>query len=264
MLRIAPEHHLRCEVFFGRMAKAHRLPTARLIHYDLQRTLVPFDYTLEHYVCGTGVEQIAPDAPHLLHALGRQVGRALRRMHQVNAPGWGVPTETGRWKTPDWPTVLTELHDFYAAPSALLILFSEQQQEQIAALTQCPLLHDVAPRLVHGMPGPDTVRCTVGDHMQLEALVDPGPIIGGDPMLDLAWALAPTHPAPWQRGVSEGYHAVAPLTTLEQQRLDLLLILAAVWRACRSYARAEPHEAAYDAAMQLLELHRPALDALLV
>jgi hypothetical protein len=263
VLRIAPETHLLSEVFFGRTAAQHTLPTARVVLHDLRRSLVPFDYMLEHYVCGIGGHQLDPDEPHLLRAVARQTGRTLRRMHRVRVDGWGHPTVNNRWLIPDWKTLLVSLHETHALPSIAALLFSSEEQAAVGALLSHPALYDTQPVLMHGAIGPQTVRCTVGEHVQLEALVDPGAVVAGDGLLDLAQGLNPLYPTAWCTGLIEGYTAVTPLSTAEWERLRLLQLLVCYWHTCQQYARAEPHEDLYDRTLTLLAEHRTLIDSLM-
>jgi hypothetical protein len=242
VLRIAPEGHLLSEIFFSRSTRANQIPAARLIRHDTQRMLVPFDYTLERYVCGVGVDQI--DAPHLIYAAARQAGRLLRRVHRVPVAGWGHPTTTGRWRYPDWQGALFDLHERLAPLSLAGLIFTEEEQAAVAALLEHPALLEGEPRLMHGAVGPQAVRCTIGEHVQLEALVDPGAIVAGDGLLDLAQGLDPAYPAPWRRGLLDGYKSLTTLNAAEGERLRLLHLLTSYWSACQRYGRAEPHEAA--------------------
>lgn len=244
VLRIAPEGDLAGEVYFGRMMTAHQLPAARIVQYDLSCALVPFTYTLESYVGGMRASRI--EAPHLLRAAARQVGRTLRRMHRVQARGWGRPDVAARWTTPDWRSVLAQMHARFVVPPADELVFQEDERAALAALLEHPALEVPLPRLMHGAPGLHAARCVIGDHVHLEALTDPGMSVGGDGLLDLAFGLNPVYPQAWRSGLLEGYAAVMPLSAVERERLGLLQALTCYWTACQAYMRAEPHEAARD------------------
>lgn len=250
VLRIAPEGDLAGEVYFGRMMVAQHLPAARIIHYDLTCTLVPFCFALESYMGGISAAQISED--YLLRALARQVGRALRRMHRVEAHGWGRPNPANRWITSDWHTILAQLHTRLAPPPTDELVFGETERAAIATLLEHPLLECTTPRLMHGALGPSAVRCTIGDHVQLEALLDPGYVVGGDGLLDLAFGIDPAYPQAWRMGLMEGYAVLTPLNATDQARLRLLQVLACYWSACWRYAHAEPHVATRDQALELI------------
>jgi aminoglycoside phosphotransferase (APT) family kinase protein len=263
VLRIAPESHLLCETFFGRTTKAHHIPAAHIVHFDTKRTVVPFDYIIESYVCGIGAHQLAAEAPHLLRAVARQAGRTLRQMHRVRVPGWGHPSAAGRWLEPDWPAVLERLHTTLAPLAMAALVFDSDEQAAVEALLRHPALSDVSPCLIHGAVGPHAVRCTVGDHVHLEALTEPGTVVAGDGLLDLAYGLNPTFPAGWCMGLLEGYTASTPLSEAEWERLRLLQLLTCYWATCQQYALAEPHQETYERTQALLAEHREEIERLL-
>jgi aminoglycoside phosphotransferase (APT) family kinase protein len=250
VLRIAPEGDLAGAVHFGRVMASQRLPAARIIHADMTCSLVPFTYIIEGYVCGTGIDLI--DAPHLVRAAARQVGRLLRRMHRVSAAGWGRPNRNGRWALSNWRAVLGSLHAMLAPASVEALLFNETERIAIATLLDHPTLVVTEPRLMHGALSPHVACCTVGEHVQLEALTDPGWSVCGDGLLDLAWGLNPTFRPEWREGLFEGYNALATLSAAETERLRLLRLLTCYWQTCQSYARAESFEAVRAETLALL------------
>ena len=251
VLRVAPEADLSAALYFGRAMAGSSLPAAQIIQHDLSKRMVPFAYTLEHYVCGISAAQIGE--PHILRAAARQAGRTLRRMQRVSTPGWGCPGPFGRWTTASWNAVLRQLHASLAAPPSDGLVFSPAQCQAIAALPNDPRLACERPTLIHGRFSPAAVRCTPGTAVQIEAFIDPGAWVGGDGLLDLACGLDPSYPTAWREGLLEGYRSFGPLTACEEQRLVLLRLLACAWSACQSYIHAEPHEAARAGALALLE-----------
>ncbi len=251
VLRIAPESTLAGEVYFGRTLARQQLPAARIIQHDLSCAVVPFTYLVESYIGGKCASQV--DEPYLLRALARQVGRTLRRMHRVEADGWGRPTPTGCWSTPDWQTVLYNLHMRFAPEPTDMLVFAEAERDAVAGLIEYLGMTCPKPYLMHSAVRPQTTRCTTGEAIQLEALGDPGLVLGGDGLLDLALASDPAYPEAWRIGLIEGYGAFAPLTPAEQDRFQLLQIVSCYWSACWRYMRAEPYEAARDQACALLQ-----------
>ncbi len=252
LLRIAPEGDVAGDVYFARTMAAQQLPAARLVHADLSRLLAPFTYLLEGHVCGVSAAEIRD--PHLLRAAARQLGRTLRRLHRVRAAGWGRPTALGRWPESDWRTILGQLHLSQAVAPLDALLFTEDERTAVAALLDHPVLALDQPQAMHGAMGWQALRCTTGEqHVQIEALVEPGPVVGGDGLLDLAAGLDPAYPPAWRTGLLEGYNGAAPLSPAEHERLRLLRILTCYWNACQRYARAEAHEATAAEVRKLLE-----------
>ncbi|NJN66526.1 MAG: aminoglycoside phosphotransferase family protein [Chloroflexaceae bacterium] len=260
VLRIAPEGHLAREVFFGRTMAQHHFPAPCILHHDHRRTLVPFDYLLERFVGGIPAAHLGDDPP-LLRNLARQVGRVLRRMHRLSVPGWGSPGSTGRWSTVSWPEVLASLQKTFAPESVAARLFDADQLAGFAALLADPANQCPHPALLHGDLSLHTVRCTTGERVNLEALLDPGPVVGGDGLLDLAWTFTdPASPQAWRTGLVEGYIAVAPLRQDEWERLQTLRGLVAFWKTCQAYCRGEPFKALRDQALALLGERSPPPD----
>ncbi len=256
ILRVSPEDDLAGYVYVMRALSGHNLPSPKIIQRDLSRGLVPFAFTLEFYVPGRTADQL-PDGP-LLRGAGRQAGRALRRMHRITAGGAGRPTPTGRWPQQSWRAVLHQIGRRLAAPPADALVFGEAEQAAVAALLDDPLLDCQQPTLMHGRFGPQSARCTSGENVHLEALIDPGFYVGGDGLYDLACGLSAAHPAAWREGVLEGYQSAGALSEAEQRRLPALRLLASYWGACRRYMRAEPHEEARAEAIRLIGELAPA------
>lgn len=249
VLRIAPEGDLAGELFFSRTMERAGLPVARIAHHDLRRLQLPFAWVLEAYIGGHSANHL--EDPLLLHALARQVGRALRRMHRIPMPAWGRPNALLAWGVSEWPTMLARLHHSALIAPFDAVLFNEEQRYRLARLLEHPTLHTInSPLLIHGALSPHTIRYTGSNQqVQLAAFVDPGPVIAGDPMLDLAIALDPDFPPAWCRGLREGYGSNIPLSANEAQRLDIYMHLTCAWNACQHYARGEPFEAALQVAI---------------
>jgi Ser/Thr protein kinase RdoA (MazF antagonist) len=138
-----------------------------------------------------------------------------------------------------------------AAPPSDSLVFGEAEQGLVAALLESPHLN-CQPTLIHGAFGPHTVRCTAGDSVHLEAIIDPGTYVGGDGIYDLACGLSAAYPATWREGLLDGYQSVMALSADERARLPSLQLLANYWLACRRYIRAEPYEEARAEAMRLI------------
>jgi hypothetical protein len=234
VLVIAAEGDLAAEVFWLRALAPSNLPIPRLIAHDLSCTLVPFTYAIEGYAGGRPLDRLE-DAPRARVA-ARQLGRALRRSHQVAAPGFGRPATTGRWPARSWRDTLhgwMERRD--TLPRAEEVLGPDRTIELLDATVDHPALACGRPCVIHGAVEPARALATTGDTTQLEALTRPGEIVGGDPLFDLAHGLLPRHPEPFRQGLLEGYTATGPLAPDQQDRLRRLrlLLLAAdtLWRA---------------------------------
>jgi len=252
VLKLVPEGSIAAEVYCYRAMGEQQVPAPRVIHHDATGSLVPCPYTLTTYVGGVRAAQL--DDQGRLRVAARQVGRALRRLHRSDAAGWGQPLSDRRWSATSWRAALAWLHNETGAAIYTPLLLNEAQWATFKGATfEQEQLDIEQPQLIHGGLRPERVFCTPGEHVQLEALVDPGPLVGGDPMYDLAWGLLPCHAAAFREGLLEGYSASAPLTPAEQRRLDRLLLLVSFWETCRQYAHGEDHTSLLTTTPKMLE-----------
>jgi hypothetical protein len=234
VLAIAPEGDLAAEVLFLRMTATKLLPIPRLIAHDLACTLVPFTYAIESYAGGAPLDRLE-DGP-LMRVAARQLGRTLRRTHQVAAHGFGRPTTTGRWPARGWREALVAWLAQRETPArAAEVLGADTLAALLAATLDHPSLSVERPCLIHGAVEPARALVTVGDSAQLEALTRPGSIVGGDPLFDLAHGTLPRYPAAFRQGLLEGYCATGALAPEQERRLRrlrlLLLVADTLWRA---------------------------------
>jgi hypothetical protein len=165
-----------------------------------------------------------------MRVAARQLGRTLRRAHQVAAPGFGRPTSTGRWPARGWREALVAWLAQRETPArAAEVLGADGLAALWAATLDHPSLIVERPNLIHGAVDPARALVTVGDSAQLEALTRPGALIGGDPLFDLAHGTLPRYPAAFRQGLLEGYCATGALAPDQEgrvQRLRLLLHVA--------------------------------------
>jgi hypothetical protein len=205
-----------------------------LIAHDLACTLVPFSYARVSYAGGAPLGRL-DDGP-LMRVAARQLGRTLRRAHQVVAPGFGRPTTSGRWPARGWREALSAWLAQRETPArAAEVLGADTLGALWAATLDHPSLAIERPSLIHGAVEPARALVTVGDSAQLEALTRPGALVGGDPLFDLAYGTLPRHPAAFCQGLLEGYCATGTLGPDQERRLPRLRLLLHVadtlWRA---------------------------------
>jgi aminoglycoside phosphotransferase (APT) family kinase protein len=249
LVRIAPDDDLAAELHFSRALTERNIPTARVIAADLSRAQFPFPYLVETYIGGPRAEALTE--PYQLRAAGRQLGRAARRLHQIGTPGWGRPTGSRAWTATAWDEVVQALLAESALEPAGRLVFGEAVQARILARLR-QIEAPPQPQLVHGDMGPHCVIVTPGEQTQLVALVEPGTLIGGDPLFDVACVLSPEQPEPFRAGFLAGYYTGTP-PEAEQQRLRQLRLLESYLSACRRYLHALPHEPSAFLAQALLQ-----------
>lgn len=230
LLVIAPDGNLAHEVFFLRMLATRDLPAPRLMTYDLSCATVPFTYALETYPGNLTLAALNDTA--LARVAGRQIGRILRRVHRIEAPGFGAPTPTGRWTARTWRDALARwLDEQGVAARAETVLGSDVTAALYAATLDHPALACAQPRVLHGAIEPSRAIVTIGESVQLEGLVRPEAPVGGDPLFDLAYALSSCQSPVFRQSVLEGYEMGGALTAEHHARLDRLRLLIDVVHA---------------------------------
>lgn len=148
-------------------------------------------------------------------------GRALRRLHQETAPGFGKLTKDGRSaKHATLDAWLLDLH-----PQGRL-----EQGIVDAIAAHRHLLDCVQPRLLHGDWAP---RHVFHDRQQLTGIIDLESVRGGDPLADVAgWTLDAS--ADIAEAFLDGYFASQP-TAAQQLAIALHRLRIAIfirrWRA---------------------------------
>ncbi len=232
LLVIAPETDLAAEVYWLRALAATNLPIPRLIAHDLSCSVAPFTYAIESYASGAPLDWLE-DGPRM-RVVARQIGRTLRRTHQVAAAGFGRPTTAGRWPARGWGDALRAWLgglDFW--PRAGELLGAELADALRAATIDHPALACERASVLHGAIEPARALVTVGESAQIEALTRPGDMVGGDPLFDLAHALLSRHPAAFRQGVREGYTAMGALAPEHEGRLRRMGLLLEACAAMR-------------------------------
>ncbi|MBC8162746.1 MAG: aminoglycoside phosphotransferase family protein [Roseiflexaceae bacterium] len=253
VVALSPENDMAAELYLLRVLSGRHLPIPRLIAADLSCALLPFPYIIHGHVAGSPLSTIEDTA--LVRVAARQIGRAMRHAHQVNAPGFGRPTPAGRWTTRAWNGVLSDWLGRRGVRSQAGEVLGEALASAFwAATVEHAALECAEPCVIHGAIAPAHALVTVSSAAHVEALIRPGEIVGGDPLFDLALATLPRYPAAFQQGIYEGYSAAGPLGKHQHvslQRMRLLLHAADTLSNGDAIALARLPEIVIDALGQL-------------
>jgi len=108
------------------------------------------------------------------------------------------------------------------------------------------------PRLIHADINPANALFRVeGDAVHRVALIDPGHIVGGDPLFDLAGGTNDRDA--FGAGVWAGYTEDHSLAPDEEYRYRQLLLLSYYWTACWQFDTGRDYHERKEWALQLLE-----------
>jgi Ser/Thr protein kinase RdoA (MazF antagonist) len=217
------------DYFYARLAE-WGLSVPRVLLHDDTATLIPYEAQVLTWLDGVDLRGV----PQALHRpAGTLVGRFLRTLHQIPADGFGTPYPIGGWSVSSWLDALR--HDYRYRHDVAHAVFTPAQVDVIEAATfDNARLAIGRPHLIHADVNPANVLFrTEGDTVHLVALIDPGPIVGGDPLFDLAGATNDRDA--FGSGVWDGYTEGAPLAHDEEYRYRQLLLLSYYWTACWQY-----------------------------
>jgi aminoglycoside phosphotransferase (APT) family kinase protein len=225
VLKISPHRDdLRVSTYFFERLTAlgpQAVPAPRVLLFDPTCTTIPYEFQIMEWLDGSDARALPPE---LHHAAGRVVGQSLRCLHRLAADGFGRPRPEGGWTAHTWHEVLRQTYRFDVA--AADAPFTPREASAVAAAIFGDARTDVAmPCLLHGDVVVSNALFRVEDgQVVLAVLIDPGSIVGGDPMFDLAGgADTGDH---FARGLWQGYTATTPLSAEEAYRYRRLLLLS--------------------------------------
>lgn len=234
------------EYFYGRLAE-RGLPGPQVLLYDDTATLIPYEAQVLTWLDGVDLRGVSPA---LHRQAGALVGRALRAVHQTPTTGFGRPQPNGEWSVSSWLAALR--HDYRYGRAVAHAVFTRAQVDAIEAATfDNARLAVGRPHLIHADVNPANALFRIeGDTVHLVALVDPGPIVGGDALFDLAGATNDRDA--FGAGVWDGYTEGSSLAPDEEYRYRHLLLLGYYWTACWQYDTGRDYHERKEWALQLL------------
>ena len=234
-------------VFYER-ARAGGINTPRVVHFDASHRVVPYDFQIITMLPGQPLTHFPPS---LHRRAGAQVGQALRHVHAVSVEGFGAPLTDGRWSNDTWLGALREYYGAGLSPSTKRALFSAKEIEQLEQLTfENPRLNLPTPSLIHGDVGHGNGLFKLrGDALTLTGLIDPGSMIGGDPLFDLM-----ASEDEFGVGLFEAYTQASPLSEAQQARFTYLKLLMAYWVTCWQFDTHRDFVESRNQTLNLLEV----------
>ncbi len=232
VLKISPwPDDLYVSTSFYQRLEATGAPIPGVIAFDDSRTVIPYDVQVLAWIDGTDGRDLPP---HLHTQAGRLMGRALRQIHSLSTDGVGSPQTAGGWSAASWPAALRQ--NFRYDRQVTHALFRPQE---VAAIEEIVLadarMEPAQPRLIHG----DVVSANglfriEGGAVRLVGIIDPGSMVGGDPMFDLAGGTDTQ--TPFAMGLWDGYVEGRPLSGAEEYRYRRLLLWSYYTAACWHHA----------------------------
>ncbi len=234
------------EYFYARLAE-RRLPVPQVLFSGNNVTLIPYEAQVLTWLEGQDLRDVSPA---LHQRAGILVGQALRTVHEIPTSGFGTPSPGGTWSVSSWLAALRQ--DYWYSHNVALAVFSRSQVDAIEAATfDNARLSITDAHLIHADVNPaNAIFHDKGDAVHLVALIDPGHIVGGDPLFDLAGATNDRDA--FGAGVWVGYMESRPLSAEETYRYRQLLLLSYYWTACWQHDTGRDYRERKAWALQLL------------
>lgn len=208
------------------------IPVPKVLFFDGSKKTVPYDFQVLEHLDGVDIKSV----PKKLHRqAGILVGEVLRKIHKNTVDGFGWPLPRGGWGAVSWLDALRKNY-FDSSMKKKGELFSPEEINQIEQMTFFnEKLEILEPRLIHSDVGHgNSLYKLTSDGLSLVGFIDPGGVIGGDPMFDVSLNIDTDDD--FKRGVYGGYIKGKTLSSEEQYRLKFLRLLGRYWSTCWHYA----------------------------
>jgi aminoglycoside phosphotransferase (APT) family kinase protein len=232
VLKISPwPDDLSVSTYYYQRLEATGAPIPRVVAFDDSRTVIPYDVQVLAWIDGTDGRDLPPQ---FQEEAGRLMGRALRQIHGLNTDGVGSPLPAGGWSAASWREALRQNVGYDRRVTHTLF-----RSHEIAAIEAIVLddarVEPAQPRLIHGdIVSANGLYRIEGGAVRLVGLIDPGGMVGGDPMFDLAGGTDTQNP--FARGLWAGYVESRALTGAEEYRYRRLLLWSYYTAACWHHA----------------------------
>lgn len=226
------------EIFFIKTLKKFSIPCQELVAYNISRKIIPYPFFITKWIeadsfVGHINDKVAIEG-------GIAYGKELVKIHKIKVSGFGIPSdlEGKRWTSRSWTGALEDFFKKYCRLDTPYKLFNKDEVGYIFDIVFKNKKLDI-PRayLLHGdVPNSLALK---KPNIKLLAFIDPGRMIGGDPMFDLASIYNINEKGEFgkgfMKGLIAGYSLVKPLTSRERCRFRYLRLFHLFWKTCLFY-----------------------------
>ncbi len=231
-----PETVMQSEKIVTDLVLAQGLPTNKVLHVDISRTIFPFDYQIQELVEGVDPEVNFPDSHKEYDQLSFELGQYIARLSEIKLNGFGLfdprLTQANTLKG-----LYASMHDYFMikVPEGLAYLveakvINHRQSDQIFAV------FEAAKSLVNEMPHPTLVHHDLADHNlkyangHLSAVFDWETAISGDVCLDLASCPTWKTLYPREEKLLEGFESVRELPHQWAEKREVYRLRTMLWK----------------------------------
>lgn len=233
-IKIAVDDGLVAEIFWYKKAYENRIHVPKPIRVDYSKKDVPYMYEVLEFVEGQHTNDKVSEA--LQYKGAYLFGQELRKLHKIPVDGFGTLNAKGKWTKKNWTDALEEFLDIRAKDKRALKIFTQKEIEKIYDYSVYDKKMNVrTPRLIHGDIGDDNFIYT--PRKNKITFLDPGSVIGGDPIWDIAYPSIPWSRPVFFRGLRKGYEKEKKLTDDENYRLERLRLICVFFAAVEMYKK---------------------------
>jgi len=236
---------LMTEVYFINTLKNNSIPCQELMNYDFSNKIIPFSFIITKWINSDSFVGHVDDEISING--GQEYGKGLIGIHKIELGGFGVPLDINgtKWSSPTWNKALESFFKKNIRSKTPLKIFDTNIVETIIDKTyRNTKLSIPVPYLIHG-DLPNSLA-TISPKIKLLAFIDPGGIIGGDPMFDLSFVYTYNKNGDFgngfMKGLISGYTDIRKLTNSEMYRFNHLKLFHLFWKTCFYYDQKWNHE----------------------
>ena len=216
------KNNIESEIYWLKKTVVKNICVPKIITYDFYTNETPNGFEILEY-CNNEYK-INEMSNEYKYIIAKIIGQNLTKLHKIKVSNFGT-RKNNNWTNKSWLDVLNN----YSGINNTKItstLFTKNEITKITKITKDPEMNIKKPVLIHG----DTSTSNfiyVKNYQKPITFIDPGNIIGGDPMFDLAYAAIPIE-SDFYNGLKAGYESEKTMTSKENYRLDRLKLICAV------------------------------------
>ncbi|MDD3647287.1 MAG: aminoglycoside phosphotransferase family protein [Candidatus Dojkabacteria bacterium] len=226
VLRISPwnKELLTSSIFYDLLTK-NKIPSPKVIKYDSTLKIIPFEYQIISYI-----KHDKFNSTYSKQQMGKAYGKILKKMHRIKTPGYGKPKNENEFIDNTWEESLQRA---YLQSTFLRVkseLYSKDEISQIETLFTKENIAITQPYLIHGDVSVNNVLFRMGRNAaKVAAIIDPGSLISGDPLFDIAMLVNDNDE--FSKATLHSY-GISGFSDKQNFRLRILRLLCSYWTSC--------------------------------
>ncbi|MCK5699447.1 MAG: aminoglycoside phosphotransferase family protein [Candidatus Aenigmarchaeota archaeon] len=250
LIKICTNDRLFAETFWRKNLYENKLNVPKSIYIDCSKKDIGYMYEILEFIEGIHINTSISE--ELQYSGAYLIGQELRRHHNIAVSGFESVDCDGRWTKKTWIETLQDYLGIRQRHKCALELFTQKEIDRIYDYAIHDKMMDIQnPKLIHGDVGYNNLIYT--PEKDKIYFLDPGRIIGGDPIFDLAYASMPWAKGLFFRGIMDGYEKEKPLTSEEAHRFRKLRLICLVSNALGLYLKKREYNPFIEPARVMLE-----------